>query len=65
MGLEDDSILTWDDMKWTFLKKYHDYCKNRNSKEYMFSMQQKEDENLEDFVERLFCIALKRLNMQD
>jgi hypothetical protein len=24
MGLEDDSITTWDDMKLSFLKKYHD-----------------------------------------
>ena len=52
MGLEDDSITTWDDMKRSFLKKYHAYCKNKNAKEDIFTMHQREDKNLEDFVER-------------
>ena len=32
MGLPDDSILTWDDMKKAFLKKYHDYVQNKHTK---------------------------------
>jgi len=50
-GIGDDSIITWDDMKNSFLKKYHDYCKDMNSKEYIFTMQLREEEILEDFVE--------------
>ena len=30
MGLADNAITTWDDMKNIFLKNYHDYCKDRN-----------------------------------
>ena len=51
MGPLDDSITTWDDMKKRFLKKYHDYCKDMNSKEDIFTMQQREEERLEDFRE--------------
>ena len=43
MDLEDDSFPAWDDMKKAFLNKYNDYCKNRNSNEDIFAMQQKED----------------------
>ena len=52
MGLEDESITTWENMKSSFLEKYHDYCRNRNEKEDIFNMMQKEDEKLEEFVER-------------
>ena len=52
MGLDDDSILTWDDMKKAFLKKYHDYFHSRHTKEDIFNMQQREEEILEDYVER-------------
>eukprot|EP00253_Pinus_taeda_P004863 PITA_04863 len=40
-------------MKESFLAKYQDYCRMRERKEELFKMIQKEDENLEDFVERL------------
>lgn len=38
MGLLDDSITTWDDMKSYFLHKYHDYCKDINTKEDIITM---------------------------
>jgi hypothetical protein len=36
----------------TFLKKYEDYCKARDLCEKIFKMTQREDEILEDYVER-------------
>jgi hypothetical protein len=38
-----------------FLKKYQEYCKARNLREEIFKMTQKEEEILEDYLER-FCI---------
>ena len=55
MGQPNDSISTWDAMKHTFLKKYHDYSRNRHTKEDIFNMQQREEESLEDYVERFLC----------
>ena len=46
-------ITTWNQMKDKFLAKYQDYCWTREKREELFKMVQKEDENLEDFVERL------------
>ena len=40
-------------MKQVFLTKYQEYCRARDRKEEPFKMSQKEDESLEDFVERL------------
>eukprot|EP00253_Pinus_taeda_P022524 PITA_22524 len=40
-------------MKEKFLAKYQDYCRTRERKEELFKMVQKEDGNLEDFMERL------------
>ena len=53
MSLGAQVITTWDQMKERFLTKYQDYCRTRERKEELFKMVQKEDENLEDFVERL------------
>jgi len=52
MSLGINSIRTWEQMKTTFLDKYKDYCMPHNFKDEVFKMVQKEDENLEDFVER-------------
>lgn len=52
MGLGYASIQTWSDMKETFLSKYQDYFKTRDLIEEVFRMTQKEDESLEDYVER-------------
>lgn len=49
MSLGGNCIKTWEDMKNIFLKKYQDYCK---SNEDIFGMTQREDESLEDYVER-------------
>jgi hypothetical protein len=53
MSLGGHVITTWDQMKQKFLNKYQDYCRTREKKEELFKMMQKEDENLEDFVERI------------
>jgi hypothetical protein len=53
MSLGGHVITTWDQMKQKFMNKYQDYCRTREKREELFKMMQKEDENLEDFVERL------------
>ena len=53
MSLGGHVITTWDQIKHKFLNKYQDYCRTREKREELFKMMQKEDENLEDFVERL------------
>eukprot|EP00253_Pinus_taeda_P016598 PITA_16598 len=53
MSLGAQVITMWDQMKESFLTKYQDYCRIREMKEELFKMVQKEDANLEDFVERL------------
>ena len=52
MGLGTHTIKTWDEMKNVFLEKYKDYCMPHNLKDEAFKIMQKEDENMEDFVER-------------
>ena len=52
MSLINSSIRTWEDMKQAFLERYLDYCMAFNHKEEVFKMLQKEDENLEDLLER-------------
>jgi len=61
-GLTVNSISTWDGMKKLFLKKYQDYCKTRDIREEIFGMTQKEEESLEDFLER-FQYYLQRSKM--
>ena len=39
-------------MKTTFLRKFQEYCRSKYSRNDIFKMQQQEDENLEDYVER-------------
>jgi predicted NBD/HSP70 family sugar kinase len=39
-------------MKTTFLRKYQEYCRSKDSRNDIFKMQQQEDETLEDCVER-------------
>lgn len=52
MGLGEHTIASWEDMRNFFLKKYQAYCKPRDSKEDIFRMSQKEDESLEEYLER-------------
>ena len=40
-------------MKQVFLEKYQEYFNTKDKREELFKMVQKEDESLEDFVERL------------
>jgi hypothetical protein len=51
-------------MKQTFLDRYLDYCMPTNHKDEVFKMVQKEDENLEDLLER-FQYNLKRAKMSN
>jgi hypothetical protein len=53
MSLGGENISTWVQMRQLFLNKYQDYCRTRERREELFKMSQKEDETLEDFVERL------------
>jgi len=51
MILGENTFLSWDQMKDTFLRKYQDYCKD-NAKNDIFKMQQTEDESPKDYLER-------------
>lgn len=53
MGLSFATIWTGGDMKTTFLSKYQDYCQTKDLREEIFRMTQKEEEILEDYVERI------------
>ena len=52
MGLGEHTIRSWDDMKTTFIRKYQEYCRSKYPRNDISKMQQQEDENLEDYVER-------------
>ena len=64
MGLATQSTRTWNDMKQNFLDRYLDYCMPTNHKDEVFKMVQKEDENLDDLLER-FQYNLKRAKMSN
>ena len=51
MRLGAGTIRTWNDMREAFLFKYQDYCRTRDLKEKNFRIAQKEEENLEDYLE--------------
>ena len=53
MILGRDSFTTWNQMKQAFLNMYQEYCRAIERKEELFKMNHKEEESLEDFVERL------------
>jgi hypothetical protein len=50
-------------MKYIFLKNYQDYCKTKESRNDIFKIQQLEDENLEDYMERIAYISQKSNTM--
>ena len=52
IGLGEHAITDWDDMRRIFLKKYQPYCRSKDSKDDIFRMNQQEDENLEENLER-------------
>ena len=53
MSLGGETVATWDQMKQVFLGKYQEYFRMKDKREEWFKMVQKDDEILEDFVERL------------
>lgn len=52
MGLPEKCITTWEGMRQSFLNKYQGYSKARELKEEIFRMVLREDESLEDQLER-------------
>ena len=52
MGLGGGVINNWDEMKAAFLKKYQDYCRSRELKDEIFQMYARQNETLEEYVER-------------
>ena len=64
MGLREFTIKTWDDMKTSFLRKYQDYCKPKDSWHDIFKIQQLEDEILEDYLNR-FIYTLHKSKYND
>ena len=64
MGLGESTIRTWDDMKTSFLRKYQEYYKPKDSRHDIFKIQQLEDESLEYYLER-FVYALHKSKYND
>ena len=52
MGLGESTIRTWDDMKTSFLRKYQEYYKAKDSRHDILKIQQLEDKSLEDYLDR-------------
>jgi len=52
MGLVSGSITTWHDMETIFLDKYQSYSRVNDRQEELFKLRQKEDESLEDYLDR-------------
>ena len=59
MGLGEYSIITWEDMKTAFLRKYQEYYKPRDSRNNIFKIQWLEHEILEDYLERFNYVLHK------
>jgi hypothetical protein len=52
MGLGGGTIKSSDEMKQAFLTKYQDYCRTKDIKDEIFQMTAKENNTLEEYVER-------------
>ena len=61
MGLPGDSITIWAQMEDTFINKYKEYCRSKETKDEIFRMTLGHDESLEDYEER-FQLNYKRVN---
>ena len=59
MGLGESTIRTWDDMKNSFLRKYQEYCKPKDSRHDILKIQQLEDESLQDYLKRFIYTLYK------
>ena len=64
MGLGESTISTWDDMRTSFLRKYQEYCKPKDSRHDIFKIQQLEDESLEDYL-KSFVYTLHKSKYSD
>jgi hypothetical protein len=58
-GLRESSIISWEDTKTIFLRKYQHHCKSKYSRNDIFKIKQLEDESLEDYMERFSNISQK------
>eukprot|EP00253_Pinus_taeda_P027474 PITA_27474 len=63
MGLGEHAITGWDGMRRIFLKKYQPYCRSKDSKDDIFRLNQQEDENLEEYLERFIYNLQKHRTM--
>ena len=64
MGLGESTIRSWDDMRTSFLRKYQEYCKSKDSRHDIFKIQQLEDKILEDYLKR-FVYTLHKSKYHD
>ena len=46
MSLGGEIVAPWEQMKHVFLGKYQEYCRNKDNKEELFKMMQKDEESL-------------------
>ena len=53
MSLGGRIVTNWDKMKQVFLEKYQEYCNTKDKREELIKMVQRDDEILEDLVERI------------
>jgi len=63
MGLGEHAITSWDGTRKVFLKEYQPYCRLKDSKDDIARMNQQEDENLEEYLER-FAYNLQKSKHQ-
>ena len=52
MILQYNNVVSWEHTKYTFMEKYRDYCKAKDSSDGIFKVVQGENESLEHFEER-------------
>ena len=58
MGLGESTTRTWDDMKTSFLWKYQEYYKPKDTRHDIFNIKKLEDEILKDYLE-MFVYTLQ------
>lgn len=51
IGPDGNTITSWDEIKKTLLGKYQEYCRSRELKDDFFKILEKEEENLEEFID--------------
>lgn len=62
ISLGRDVTNNWEAMQTRFIEKYKEYCRSGNRGDDIITMQQKEDENLEDYISRFLVLLKKNSN---